>query len=424
MAQDAAPSPTDTVKLSAAELFAFGDTARDAGDFARAEAAYRALSENPDLEVRTEARFRLAMMLADRQKRWREAAVELRRILDEKPDAARVRLELARMNALLGRIGAAEREFRAAQAAGLPPEVEQLVRFYANALSATKPVGGSLEVAIAPDSNINRATRSDTLGTIIGDFTLDEDAKARSGIGLAVNAQTYARLPLGTRAKLLLRLSGSADLYGDRNFNDLALGFQAGPEFSLGTDRFALSAGPSWRWYGMIPYSASVATSASWQRPTGKRSQLRVEASAARVENRRNDLQDSWSYSLSVGLDRAFTAQSGGGVQLSAARETARDPGFSTAAGGVNAYAYRELGRTSAVASVGYTRLEADARLFLYPRRRIDDRFSASLAGTFRALQFAGFAPLARVRFERNRSSIELYDYRRVAGEIGIVSAF
>src|SRR6185369_6860231 len=102
------------------------------------------------------------------------AAVEMRRILDEQPGAARVRLELARIDAQLGNLSAARRELRAAQAAGLPPEVERAVRFYATALQASRPFGGSIELALAPDSNINRATRADTLGTVIGNFTLND----------------------------------------------------------------------------------------------------------------------------------------------------------------------------------------------------------------------------------------------------------
>lgn len=412
------------ITLSASELFAFADRARDSGDFATAESAYRALSGNPDIELRTEARFRLAMMLADNQQKYREAATELRRILDDKPKAARVRLELARMQAMLGNLGAAEREFRAAEANGLPPEVEQMVRFYANALNARKPFGGSIEVAIAPDSNINRATKSDTLGTVIGDFALNEDAKARSGIGLALRGQAYARLPLGAKTNLLARLSGSADLYRQSAFDDFILGGQVGPEFTSGRDRISLSAGPTWRWYGTDPYSFSIGGSASWQHPLGKRAQLRVEGSAARVNNRRNDLQDANSFSLAVGVDRAFSARFGGGLQFSASREAARDPGYATASGAVNAYLFREIGKTTAVVAGGYSHLEADERLFLYPNRRVEDRFTASLSATFRALRIGSFAPLARIKFERNRSAIEIYDFNRIAGEVGITSAF
>jgi outer membrane protein len=424
-AQDVAPPPPPPpIKLSAVELFTFADAARDQGDFATAETAYRALATNPDVEIHTEARFRLGMMLADKLGKWREAAVEFRQILDQKPGAARVRLELARMNAMMGRMGAAEREFRAAQAAGLPPEVEQMVRFYANALSASKPIGGSVEIAIAPDSNINRATKSDTLGTVIGDFTLDRDAKARSGVGLSLRGQSYLRSSIGKGANLLVRLSGSADIYDQDAFNDFSVSIQAGPEFRLGNDKIAISAGPGWRWYGMTLYSRSASTNASWQHPTGKRSQLRVEGGLTRIDNQRNDLQDSWNYALSIGLDRAFSARAGGGLQLFGLREAARDPGYATATGGLSAYVFREFGKTSAVLTIGYSHLEADQRLVLFPRRRADNRYSASIAGTFRALRIGSFAPLARVRWERNKSSTEIYDYKRLAAEVGIVSAF
>jgi hypothetical protein len=424
VAAQEAPGPPPSVTLSAAELFAFADAARDAGDYATAQSAYRALASNPDLELRTEARFRLALMLADKQGKPAEAAVELRKILDEKPDAARIRLELARMHALLGHAGAAERELRAAQAAGLPPEVERMVRFYASALSARKRFGGSFELALAPDSNINRATKSDTLGTVIGDFTLDDAAKAHSGVGLSLRGQGYLRLPLGAGVNLLTQLSGSADIYRDSQFDDFILGLQTGPELTSGADRITLSAGPAWRWYGTDPYSMSWTGNAAWQHPLGKRAQLRLGAGVARVDNRRNDLQDATVWSLSAGIDRAFSARFGGGVQLYGNREAARDPGWSTASGGIGAYLFREIGKITAVVNLGYSHLEADERLALYPERRVDDRFSASVSATFRQVRVGTLSPLVRVKWERNWSTVELYDYNRVAAEIGITSAF
>ncbi len=423
-AQAADRAPEQSVALSPAQLFALADKERDAGNFAVAESAYRALAQNPDSELRTEAGFRLALMLADRMGKPREAAVELRRILDEKPKAARVRLELARLQAQMGNVSSAERELRAAEAAGLPPEVERMVRFYAAALTAQKRFGGSLEVSIAPDSNINRATRSDTLGTVIGDFTLDKNAKAQSGIGLDLKGQAYWRGSLGHATDLLVRLSGDGNFYRAHQFDDWSVSLQAGPEFTSGRDRITLSAGPTWRWYGTDPYTISLGGAAAWQHPVGKRAQLRVEGGYTRVDNRPNDLQDADDFSLSASLDRAFTARAGGGLQIYANREAARDPGYATTGGGLSAYAYRELGRTTVAVSFGYGHLEADQRLFLFPLRRVEDRFTASIAGTFRSLRIGSFAPLVRLRWERNKSTIEIYDYNRISGEIGIASAF
>jgi len=418
------PVSPASVKLSAAQLFELADEARSRRDFITAESAYRALTKDLDIELRTEARFRLGMMLADDLERYSDAAIEFRRILDDKPDVARVRLELARMQAMLGNLAAARKELRAAEAAGLPPEVEQIVRFYSRALDARKPVGGSVKVALAPDSNINRATRSDTLGTVIGDFVLDEEARAKSGVGLDLQGQGYVRIGVEPGADLLLRASASAVLYRDAGFNDVTIGVQAGPQYAWGRSQLTFSFGPSWRWYGRDPYSRAVGGSVSWQRLTGKRSQMRIEGGIAHQTNLRNVLQTADDFTLSASFDRAFSARTGGGVQLYGFREAARDPGYSLASGGTSFYLFREFGRATLVGTLGYSHLEADERLFLYPKRRVEDRYDASLAMTLRALRLGRLAPLVRLKWERNRSSIEIYDYRRVAAEFGVTSAF
>ena len=420
-----AAQQAEKIQLSAAQVFELAARAEQDGAFVDAERAYRALAADPDADIRAEARFRLALMLADRMGDVRKAATELRAILDEMPNAGRVRVELARMNAMMGNLGAAERELRAAEAGGLlPPEVAQAVRFFANALSVSRPFGGSLELAFAPDSNVNRATRADTLGTVIGDFDLDEEAQAQSGVGLALRGQGYARLPVGSGTLLMARLSASGNIYRQSAFNDIALGLLAGPEFDIGKDRLALSAGPIWRWYGMDPYSLSLTTSAKWQHALNPRSSLRIDAGASRINNRRNDLQDGAAYALSVGVDRAFSARLGGGLQANIGRTTARDPGYADVTFGGAGYLFREFGRTTAVLSVSYARLEADARLALYAQRRTDNLLTAAGTLTLRRFRIGTFAPYIRLRAERNASTVELYDFKRLAGETGLTAAF
>src|SRR5581483_8677364 len=181
--------------LSAVQLFDAAERAKQAGRTADALALYEALTRDPDPEIRAEARFRRGMLLADLH-RYREAAESFRALLDEKPNAARVRLELARVLALMGDVSGARRSIRQAQAAGLPPDVALVVNQYANALRSPKLLGGSFGLALAPDTNINRATASRTLDTIIAPLTLSSDARAHSGIGLELGGQAYARIPL------------------------------------------------------------------------------------------------------------------------------------------------------------------------------------------------------------------------------------
>ena len=417
-------SPGQTVTLTSAQLFDFADRARDAGDYETAETAYRALAGNLDVELRTEARFRLAMMLADKLGKHREAAVLLREILDEKPNAARVRVELARMQGQLGNRAAAERELRAAQAIGLPAAVEQMVRFYAAALNSQRPYGFNVELALAPDSNINRATRSETLGTIIGDFDLSQDARAQTGVGLSAQAQVWARADLSRKLALLGRASASGDFYRRSAFDDYAASLELGPQLLSGTDRLSVSAVTSWRWFGQKPYAFSWGANASFQHPVGKRGQLRVDGSAVRSDDQLNDLRDADRFALAAGIDRAFSARFGGGLRVTGQREAAKDPGYSNASVGANGYLFRELGQTTLVLSGGYSRLEADKRLLLYPKLRVDDRLTAGMSGTFRALKVGGFAPIVRLHYERNFSTLEIYSYRRLAADVGVTAAF
>lgn len=412
-----------TIAVSADQLLILADRAHRAGDLVTAETAYRALLADPSVEVRSEARFRLAMMLVGLS-RLAEAATLLRAILDEQPSAQRVRLELARVLDLMGDESGARRALREAQAGGLPPDVARLVDRYSAALRAQKPIGASIDIALAPDSNINRATRSDTLGTVIGEFELDEDSRQRSGLGLTLRGQGYVRRPLSGAMNMLGRISGSADLYRASEFNDLALAISAGPELRSGADRLSLEAGLLWRWYGGAPFSRASTINANYFHPLGRKAQMRGTASVAFIDNRLNRLQDGQTYSASLSYEQALSNRAGIGITLAANRQSLRDPGYSSWGGQATVFAYREAGPLTLVATVSHERLRADERLLLLPKARSDQLFRASLGATFRNVRIGTFAPYARATFERNRSSTEIYDYRRVRTEFGLTRAF
>ena len=146
---------------------------------------------------------------------------------------------------------------------------------------------------MAPDSNINRATRSDTLGTVIGDFEIGDDSKAKSGVGLSVRSQVYRRIGLGDgRVSLLGRVSSTADTYRRSEYNDMAVEIAAGPELRLGRDQLNFELGAGQRWFGQKPFQRSARASVSYSHPFGGRTLARIAASAAKIDNRVNDLQD------------------------------------------------------------------------------------------------------------------------------------
>jgi tetratricopeptide (TPR) repeat protein len=423
MASPAAAAVPVTRYASADDLLTFAEQASRRGDTRTATAALRALSSDPSAEVRAEARFRLAQ-LSSASGDHKGAALLLRQVLDEQPNASRVRFELAAMLHRIGDEQAALRELRALHAADLPRDVAQFVDRMAAALQATKPLGFHLEIALAPDSNINRATRSDTLSTAIGDFTFDEDAKARSGLGVAVRGAAQARLPLGEGARLVSRLSGEANIYRKDQYNDISLELAAGPELRIGRARLSAEAGIGQQWYGMAPYRRSLRLAASATTALDSRSQVRIDAQGRSEDNRRNDLQDGKGLMLQARYERALSPRLSVSTSLGFDRLRARDDAYSTRSWVAGIAAFREMGRMTLTGGAEVGRVRADERLALLPKARSDKLMRLHLGGVFRQLTVGGFAPIARVVVERNRSSIAFHDYSRTRTEFGISRAF
>jgi len=422
-APEAVPPPPITVDLNAAQVLDLATAKAERGDVAGAITLFAALARDPDVDIRSEARFRHGRLL-ETQRRFGDAAVLYRAILDERPDAQRVRLQLAQALLLAGKEGQAAQALRQAQAAGLPPDITRIVAQFQSALRAVQPVGGSLEVALAPATNINRAPRSATLDTIIAPLQLSDDARARSGLGVKLAGQGFVRLPLSNRLRWTARASGQGFLYGQDQFNDIAASLETGVEWRVGRSRLQPSFGHTRRWFGGRPFTVANTASLNWLRPLGKRTQLDVSASAGHNDFRQNDLQDGAAIDVGVALERAFDARSGGRISLAAQRLAARDPGYASVGGGVNLLYYREVGRSTLFLSGGLSHLGGDDRLFLFPRRRIEWLLRGAAGITLRQLQVKGFSPVVRISHERNFSTVGLFDFTRTGVDVGITRAF
>ena len=410
-----------SLKATGAQMLALSEQMRKQGKETQSQQLLDLLARDPDPDIRNEARFRRSQFLAGKG-RNREAATLLRQIVDEKPDAAPARLQLANLLQQMGDEAAALRELRALRSADLPIQVARFVDRLSASLQASKPLGFQVELALAPDSNINRASRSDTLGTVIGDFTLDQDEK--SGVGAAVRGLAQARHAVTANLNLVARASAEANLYRDKDFNDIMLDAAAGPELRLGRTRLGAEAGASQHWYGMKPFQRSLRLAAYAVRPLDSVSQLRLDASARWSNNRFNDLQDGRGLSVRARYERALSPTMLVAASLGSDRFKARDDAYSTRNWNAGVTVYREIGRMTLSAGAEMGRLQADERLALLPQVREDKLLRLSFGTVFRQFTVAGFAPVTRLVYERNKSNIEFYDYKRTRTEFGISRAF
>jgi hypothetical protein len=243
-------------------------------------------------------------------------------------------------------------------------------------------------------------------------------------VGLRVGAQGFARIALSDRLALLPRVTGIGAFYRAHAYNDVSGSALVGFEWRSGKDRINPSVGRTWRWYGGKVYARTSALAVDWLHPLGSRGQLLVHSGASRADYVRNDLQDGELYDASIGVERAVTKRFGLGLAASGYRQTARDPGYATFSAGFSTTMWQDLSKVTLIATASLSRLEGDSRLFIFTDRRREWLSKASLAATLRQFKVASFAPSVRLALERNRSSVGIYEYRRLAVEFGIARAF
>ena len=409
--------------LSAPDVFAVAERYATAGQPADAETLLKGLTRDPNPDYRAEARFRLSVLREAQGDR--NGAIEwLKALLDEKPNAGRPRLELARLLAATGDESGARRELRRAGAAGLPDDVARVVDRFATALRSVRPIGGAFEIAIAPDSNINRATTQERVDTVVAPLTLSRDARATSGVGVSLSAQAFARGDLGDGITLLSRASARADLYGKGRFNDIVLTLASGPEFRAGAARIRPAAIAQRRWFGGDLYSESYGGSLNVLKPLNRVSQVEAELTMLQSNYVDAPIQNGLLTALNISYDRAFTPRFSTRISVRGARQDARAEFLSTSSGGIDLLASRAFGKQLLFVQASAFVLRADDRDPLFGVTRDDTRFDIGAGLILRRFTFRGLAPLVRVTHTRSDSTIPIYDFKRTRVEFALSREF
>jgi tetratricopeptide (TPR) repeat protein len=409
-------------QLTAAQLFAEADARAAQGDLAGAAELLQALTQDPHVELRSEARFRLAAV-REKLGDLKGAAQALRDLLAEQPGANPARLELARILSRLGDTKAARAEIARAEAAGIPPDVEQNVRRFASTLRTTKRRGLTVELTAGPDSNVNRSTGSLFIDTIIAPFELDADARRQSAFGFTASARGYSRDRIAG-ATILSNAGVRADLSTKPRFNDVQLALDSGPEVALGKLRVRPAFLYERRWFGGDLFSSGVGGEVELLAPLGGKAQLGLSASHVRQNIAKNSGQDGWRTALNADLTRALGLATTARASVRYAAVNARvDPESLRQLGGglLIAHQWRPI---TLFGEVDYSRTHGIAPQFLFGKTRRDHRWDVIAGALFNRANVAGFTPLLRVTHSDSRANIVLYDFRRTRLDVGITRSF
>lgn len=412
----------DCVQADATQLFALADQLYSQGDFVGAASILEALTQDKHPELRAEARFRLSAV-REKMGDLKGAAQALRDLLAEQPGANRARLELARILSRMGDARSANAELALAEAAGLPPEVEQNVRRFASSLHTTKRRGGSIEVSAGPDSNVNRSTSSAFIDTIIAPFELDPDARRQAALGYTGTIRGYSRDPIGP-VTLLSNAGLRADLSTKPRFNDIQLALDSGPEFALGKARFRPAALYERRWYGGDPFASGIGAQAELLAPLGKTTQIDVLGSRVHQRVAKNSGQDGWRTAVSADITRSLKEGTTIRATLRYGSLDARVESESLRQLGTGLLVAHEWRPVTLFGEVDYTRTHGIEPLFLFGKTRHDARLDFTGGAIFSRANLGGFSPLVRLIYTRSNANIALWNYQRTRLDIGFTRSF
>ena len=404
-------------------MFAAADNLANQGDLAGAAQLLEALTQDPHPELRAEARFRLAAV-REKLGDLKGAVQALRDLLAEQPSANPARLELARILSRLGDSTAAKAELAAAEAWGLPPDVEQNVRRFSSTLrTSTKKRGLTVELTAGPDSNVNRSTSSLFIDTIIAPFELDADARRQRALGFSGSLRGYSRNRICPMS-LLTDAGLRADLSTKPRFNDVQFVFDSGPEIAAGKIRLRPAVLYERRWFGGDPFSNGIGGQVELLAPLGSKAQVDLTGSHVHQTVAKNRGQDGWRTALNADLTRALSSATTLSVSLRYASLNARvNPESLRQFGGGLLLAHQSQPLTL-FGEVDYTRTHGIEPQFLFGKTRRDNRWDLIAGAIFTRASIAGFTPLVRVTHSDSRANIVLFDYRRTRLDVGITRSF
>jgi outer membrane protein len=407
-----------SIRLTASQLLAKAEQLVLAHQFDEAAPLLAALENAPQLSM--ERDFLIGYTQVENG-RLDDAIKTFRKILNSNPAQTRVRMELGRALMMRGKSLSAEHHFRlAAQDKSLPDDVARTVRATRGVLRNADHDNFSIDVGLAPDSNITNGTNADTvtvsLGPITVPLTLDEAAKQKSGTGQFVNFAGSKRLGLAGETRLLIETSSQATNYAGKDFDDIAVELAVGPERDIGSDTtLSIQALGAQRWYGGKSATTAYGIRAGLQSEVGDGQRLGFTLDARRSESGFTALYSGWqlggfaTYERVIG--RRFIASAtlfGRRDELNAATFASTELGGNLGVGGE-----LPLGLNASV-SAGASRAAFDKPLtFLSPDARTDWRLNARVSLGLRSLRMAGFSPSVSYSYSASLSSLSLYDSKR-----------
>jgi hypothetical protein len=416
-----------TLRMTAPQLLAQAEKLVTARRFDDALPLLLALRNAPELAMETHF---LEGFVATETGQYDEAAKDFRAILRDRPDVTRARLELARVLMIQGKDAAADHHFRLAEEdADLPPEIQRTISEARSIIRNRKNWNFNIDVGFAPDSNINNATSARLVNSIYGNNTieLDDEARARKGVGQTLGLSGGVRLRLKDGAAILIDADGQVINQKGTSADDISALIAAGPELTMKSGgRVSVQALGVRRWYGGKVAQSGGGARVSYQQNLTMGQRVGFQVDVRKVESGYGDAYSGWQTSAYATYERVVRRSLVASATLFGRREAL----------GLDAYSNTEFGGSLGIGgelphginaglSAGVSRVLFDDPLpILSPDDRKDWRFNARAYVGARSLRVLGFSPSLTYTYNRAESSLDLYRTSRHRLQVGLARYF
>lgn len=408
----------------AAQGIGGAERALAAGRVAEALAlAEAARPTDPDAEIR-----RLWVLVTGyaRQGRPRAAIAPLERLVALRPDEARFRLELASALAESGQDERARYHFDLARGAEALSATDRAnINARIDALDKRKRWEGHFRLALIPESNAEKRTGAErvTIGGL--NFGINPNARERAATGLDIGFGLTALPVLGPdlRGQIGFRLDGR--LFDGKASDDVTLRIGAGLiRFADRGQRFSAEVFANRRWLADRPYTRAAGVELGYARRLSERSSLGVTLLGDRTDYIGTPFHTDRG-AVHVNAVHLVSSQLllRGGLRFETRKSA--NAGLAGQASGVSLGAqYLFTGGLRVALDLHFDRNAFDGVHPLFGLRRIDRRGQAMVQITNTNWNYAGFAPVLKLGYERQKSTIVLNDYRNLSASIGFTRSF
>jgi outer membrane protein len=365
-------------------------------------------------------------MIAVAEQGYDTAIAYFRQILVAEPERERVRLELARAFFLQRDYDNAERNFRFARAGDLPDEVRANIDQFLAAIQRLKRWSYDVAIALADDTNVNGATTAHQVDIFGLPFTLSDDARQTSGVGvmLDVGGEWSPLLSDTMKARLGGRVRRLE--YGSGDFDDMTVSAYGGPSLLFPRWQIDTLVTGFQRWYGNSPYNYGIGGRAAFLYSLSRRTQVGFGLNAQAV-----------TYETAVGYDGpvtsadvqfAYTITPSSVIRFTAGigEQQTDFAAFANTTRWIAVNYYRDLPfGFSAGLEPAFLQTNFNAPLAAFGGvTRSDHTWAIKLDLLNRRLEYRGFAPRLSFIHVNQGSNIALYAYSRSQIQIGLTRQF